>query len=114
MPARCSSFRPRPSRMWKRLRVSPCSEMYRPPSVSTPSMSKKATRTPWAASSSPGGNVSTGVDTGSDHLGAHQVVAVDRAAQALLPVDHQQPRDAALVHQLGRLDREHVFADRQW
>jgi D-arabinose 5-phosphate isomerase GutQ len=61
MPARCNSFNPRPSRMWKRLRLSPPSDRYTPPSVSTPSTSKKATFTPCAANSSSGGKFRAGV-----------------------------------------------------
>src|SRR3954469_5397511 len=97
--------------MLKRLRVSSLSEMYGPPSVSTPSTSKKATRTPCAASSSSGGKDSAGIGPGSEHLRTHQVGAVDGPAQALLAIDHQQPGDTALVHQLGGLDRQHVLAD---
>ena len=58
--------------------VSPVSLKYRPPSVSTPSTSKKATRTPWARSSSSGSicrageERSAGTAPSSDHLRPHQ------------------------------------------
>ena len=61
MPAFCKSLRPWPSSVLKRLIVSPNSEMYRPPSVSTPSISKNATRIPCAFSSSSGSKFITGV-----------------------------------------------------
>ena len=72
MPARCSSLRPCPSSVLKRLNVSPDSLKCKPPSVRTPSTSKNATRMPCAFSSNSGGKFRAGAAIRSPWLASNR------------------------------------------
>ena len=53
-------------------------------------------------------------DMVSDDLGPHQVVAVDRANELRVFIDHQHAGDAMRFHHFGRFGGEFAHLDRVW
>src|SRR5574344_565972 len=104
--------------------VSPLSEKYSPPSVSTPSTSKNTTRTACACSSSAGSNCSAGPVTAwgmaasfswflqvLNHLGQHQIADMHHAGQGTMVIHHRNAGNTVLLHHLCGLSGQSMGLD---
>src|SRR5690606_5617873 len=111
-PARRSSARPWPSRTWKNLLSRPSASSTMRPSVRVPSTSKQASRTAAARARTSGAQAAAGSKATLDDPRAQQVVDVQRPDHALRLVHDDQRIELVRLHQLRRLDRERVAADR--